>query len=119
MPNEMPAQMRWQQRDLGARFLDFAFTKYELSASYGFADFFGIMRFRNGDQLNFLRAPPGRVRGLFYFAPHFFEPFRSFTHRRRAFLLPHILPLKQIPVDQPRKRTLQTLFSVFFFAARD
>ena len=64
-PDEMPAQRRRQQRNFCARLLHFALPKNFLTGIESGPHFFGLVRFRDRNQLNFIRRTAalfGRLR---------------------------------------------------------
>jgi hypothetical protein len=62
--DEMPAESRWEQRNLGPRFLDAAFAKQLLSRVKRRAHLFRLVRFGNGDQLDISRRATALFRGI-------------------------------------------------------
>ena len=80
MANEMPAQVRRQQRNLCPRFLHAAFTEQRLSRSNCFADFLGVVRLRNRNKLDLINCATSFRRRLSDLFGNTGEVFSNRTH---------------------------------------
>ena len=80
MPDKMPVDVRRQLRNLGARFLNAAFTEQSLPGFDRLLHFLSWMRLGDGDQLNVISRSARFRRGPGDLRPDALQIFRDRTH---------------------------------------